>query len=78
MNKSKEPTVGLAIICRNNKDWLRITLPVFKLYFDQIVVVDTGSTDGARNCKQFADVYDHNQTNPESFLRTVQRSLRPT
>ena len=45
MNNNKIPTLSACMICRNEEDNLQRTLPYLAESVDEIIFVDTGSTD---------------------------------
>lgn len=53
-------TIGISLIVKNEEENLRRLLPLLKPYFDQIVVVDTGSTDESKKVASDlgAEVYE--------------------
>ncbi len=54
------PTVSLAMIVKDEEEWLGACLDSVKDYVDEIIIVDTGSTDGTKALaeKYGAQVYD--------------------
>lgn len=65
------PSLSLAIIAKNEEENLRNCLQSVRQHVDEIVVVDTGSTDSTRAvATQFgASVYDFSpQNHPDAFL----------
>jgi glycosyltransferase involved in cell wall biosynthesis len=52
--------ITLCMIIKNEEEKLRRSLESARKYFDSIVVIDTGSTDGARDTavKSGCDVFD--------------------
>lgn len=53
------PTLSLAMIVKNEADTLERCLRPALPHVDEIVIVDTGSTDGTRKiARRYADVYD--------------------
>ena len=53
------PTLSLCMIVKNEIETLEKCLVLARPHVDEIVIVDTGSTDGTRElAQQYADVYD--------------------
>jgi glycosyltransferase involved in cell wall biosynthesis len=61
------PTLSLAMIVKNEAEHLETCLSTARPHVDEIVVIDTGSTDGTQAiAKQYADVFDEIEW-PDSF-----------
>ena len=61
------PTLSLAMIVKNEAEHLEQCLSTARPHVDEIVVVDTGSTDGTQEIAQrYADVFDEIEW-PDSF-----------
>ncbi len=61
------PSLSLAMIVKNEADHLEKCLSTARPHVDEIVVVDTGSTDGTRAiARRYADVFDEIEW-PDSF-----------
>ena len=72
---SFKPTLSLCMIVKNEADNLEKCLSLARPHVDEIVVVDTGSTDGTRGiAKKYADVFDEIEW-PGSFSVARNHSL---
>lgn len=73
------PTIALSMIVRNVATIIGNCLDSVVPFVDEIVIVDTGSTDTTKsvilNHAPSAKIFDYNEkTNPEGFLHDVQES----
>lgn len=65
--KSTGPTLSLCMIVKNEAEGLEKCLSLARPHVDEIVVVDTGSTDGTQEiARRYADVFDEIEW-PNSF-----------
>ncbi|HOC97239.1 MAG TPA: glycosyltransferase, partial [Candidatus Pacearchaeota archaeon] len=60
LDTKKLPTLSCCMIVKNEEDNLKRLLPLLKACMDELIIVDTGSTDGTKEViKQYTDnVYD--------------------
>ena len=64
---TESPTLSLAMIVKNEAEHLEKCLSTARPHVDEVVVVDTGSTDGTREiARRYADVFDEIEW-PDSF-----------
>ncbi len=77
------PSIGVSLICRNNAEQLKVLIPQLVEYFDQVVVVDTGSDtpetmDVARDAGAQVHEFVHDITVKEwdkTEKRTVDKTI---
>ena len=73
--RSHQPTLSLCMIVKNEEENLEKCLSLARPHVDEIVVVDTGSTDGTAGIAQrYADVFDEIEW-PGSFSVARNHSL---
>ena len=58
-HKPKKPLLSLCMIVKNESRYLEQCLKAARPFVDEIVIVDTGSTDGTQDiARRYADIYD--------------------
>ena len=73
--EKSRPSLSLAMIVKNEAATLEKCLQTAAPYVDEIVIVDTGSTDGTREiARRYADRYDEIEW-PNSFSKARNHSL---
>ena len=73
--EKNRPSLSLAMIVKNEAATLEKCLKTAAPYVDEVVIVDTGSTDGTREiAKRYADKYDEIAW-PDSFSKARNHSL---
>lgn len=74
-NQREQPTLSMPMIVKNEAETLEKCLRLARPHVDEIVIVDTGSTDGTRAiARRYADTYDEIEW-PDSFSKARNHSL---
>ncbi len=74
-HRKARPTLTLAMIVKNEAETLEKCLRLARPHVDEIVIVDTGSTDGTQEiARRYADTYDEIEW-PNSFSKARNHSL---
>ncbi|SHL02089.1 glycosyltransferase family 2 protein [Rhodothermus profundi] len=72
---SAQPLLSLCMIVKNEAEYLETCLKLARPHVDEIVVIDTGSTDGSQDiARRYADVFEEIEW-PNSFAAARNYSL---
>jgi glycosyltransferase involved in cell wall biosynthesis len=76
MNQTaKRPLLSLCMIVKNEAEYLETCLRLARPHVDEIVIIDTGSTDGTQEiARRYADVFEEIEW-PNSFAAARNYSL---